>query len=207
MFTLMLHGQFPNLFINHSILLKVFVIAGIIQLINLVTLIFILVPYKENKLSRKITHNQKAIMLMGAVTLLISALSSVIFISFAIEGYYSAPNEQAKFTTIGTMFMFYLVIFIPNYYLFSRRIRSKVLVEVHLIDGSILSSLILSHKTFGKNIFLYDAEKDGRNNIVIIPKEQIKFIISLEFLDRNTTSLPESELKSFSRKVIKYPKK
>lgn len=188
---------------NVSSFLKSLGFFAILQLINIFIVLYMTDPslarVRERSVLKLFTKYSKWTF---SISLIVAFCCSISSFSFIIL-FYQVADIENRFRGVPILFLLYLALFIPYYIGLMRRLNKAILVEVHLSDGKILNNLLLSHRSFGKDLIFYDSDDKFQQKAVAISKDHIQMILNVEHLTDNKIDDTKKELKKFSSKVIR----
>lgn len=192
---------FPNLINDYTI--KYFIILlTLFVFLQIINYIFVSFSNKidkpKSKVALYIKRHKPRLLAISLLIALICSLLSTIFVLLFIEN----SEKEYRISGLSSLFIIYSYLFIPYYVGVKKMFNREVLVTIHLKNGDVLSNLIISHRTFGKDLIFYGIKDNAYQQPVIIPKDNIQFMFSAEHPTDEDISKTKNKLKTFASRVL-----
>lgn len=179
---------------NRTKILKILSFFTTLQILNIIILFVIGSSQKILKDISEIISNHKN--WLRYLSIIIAFFTSFTWCIFIIN--LGINNDVAPNALI-----IYIVLFLPYYIGLIKNINKDVLVNIYLQNDKELNNLLLAHRSFGKDLVFYEIEDTLRLRPILINKDNIQMILSVEYSINSENSTPEKELKEFGLRVIK----
>lgn len=139
---------------------------------------------------------------IAPTSIITAAIAAIIFFMFLIEVLRTYGNATENIALTIILSIIYLFVYIPYYWELAKKIIKGVFVKIHLKNGDILTNLFLSHRSFGKDLVLYDIDDDGFQRTVTVSKDEVLLILSSENMYFSDISETQKKIEDFNSKVI-----
>ena len=185
---------------NETGLLVVLCIFSILQISNSLIVLFVTgsSPERLKTISKLVSKHIKWSRYMSIIIALFSSFTWFVF----MITYHQNNDIEISDDVISNAIIIYVALYTPYYIGLLKKINKEVLVNIYLLNDKVLTNLLLSHRTFGKDLIFYEIEDTLRLRPILINKDNIQLILSVEYSPNSENSGPEKELKDLSLRVI-----
>lgn len=185
---------------NETRLLVVLCIFSILQILNSLIVLFVTGSSRE-RLKTISKFISKHIIWSRYISIIIALFSSFTWFVFMIT-YHKNNDIEISEDVISNAIIIYVALYIPYYIGLLKKINKEVLVYIYLLNDKVLTNLLLSHRTFGKDLIFFEIEDTLRLRPILVNKDNIEMILSVEYSTNSEATAPKKEMKEFSLRIV-----